>query len=156
MEMTREKYLTKFEQRGPDECWPWQELSRDKNGYGILSWRVGRKVFTRRAHRWGWEDLHGPIPPGMVIRHTCDNPPCQNPAHWLLGSVAQNNEDARQRGRARGNPGGEAHHLAVLSDALVAEARSRYTGAYGEQTALAREYGVSRRSMARILQGIRR
>lgn len=154
--MTFEYYRSKFTERGPDECWPWQEKSRDKDGYGIMSWREDGQHYTRRAHRWGWEHRFGPIPPREVVRHSCDNPPCQNPAHWLLGTAADNNQDARDRGRARANPGGERHHRATLSDAQVNEIRQRYTGAWGEISALGREYGVGHRCIGRLLDGTRR
>jgi hypothetical protein len=37
---------------------------------------------------------------GGVVRHTCDNPPCCNPAHLVLGTARENVEDARARRRA--------------------------------------------------------
>jgi hypothetical protein len=24
------------------------------------------------VHRWWWEQLHGPVPAGMTLHHTCD------------------------------------------------------------------------------------
>ncbi|WP_281406350.1 hypothetical protein, partial [Mesorhizobium sp. B1-1-5] len=38
---------------------------------------------------------------------------------------------------------GERHPGSKLTAAAVADIRARYTGRYGEQTALAREYGVT-------------
>jgi hypothetical protein len=50
-------------------------------GYRQVSYR-GKKW---PIHRLFWVLEHKqPIPKGMVILHTCDNPPCINPAHLKL------------------------------------------------------------------------
>lgn len=86
---------------GPDACWP---MLGTRGDYGrVLS--GGRRV---GAHRWAWEQAHGPIPVGMVVMHGCDNPPCVNVAHLSLGTQMENIADRVRKGRsARGacNPG---------------------------------------------------
>jgi hypothetical protein len=74
-----ERYRSKIAVGGPDECWPWTAGCFD-SGYGAF--RLGQKQL--RAHRFGYEALVGPIPDGLCVLHTCDNPPCQNPAHWFV------------------------------------------------------------------------
>src|SRR4051812_8852249 len=52
----------------PDECWFWQGTII--SGYGAFKYR--RKMY--KAHRVSYEIHHGPIPDGMCVCHTCDNP----------------------------------------------------------------------------------
>ncbi len=59
----------------------------------------------RTTHRVAWEAAQGPIPGGMVVMHTCDNPPCCNPAHLKLGTPGDNVRDRIERLRGRGAPG---------------------------------------------------
>jgi hypothetical protein len=87
---------------GPDACWPWCDRWGFRNGpykYGRLSLPGGKQIL---AHRLAYELAHGPIPPGHVIRHRCDNPPCCNPAHLLSGTHGDNVRDMFSRGRGRG------------------------------------------------------
>lgn len=81
---------------GPEVCWPWT-VKRSWSGYGrFWSRSKGAEV---AAHRVAWELTNGPIPPGKVVRHKCDNPPCCNPADLELGVQADNVRDMYDRGR---------------------------------------------------------
>jgi hypothetical protein len=57
------------------------------------------------AHRWAYTREHGPIPQGVIIRHTCDNPSCIEPSHLIAGTYLQNMQDAKDRGRRIGCKG---------------------------------------------------
>jgi len=82
--------------RADGECQTWTG-ARQSGGYGAL--RInGRNV---RAHRIAWVLAHrAPVPEGMVIRHRCDNPPCCNPEHLVLGTRRDNVRDMIERGRS--------------------------------------------------------
>lgn len=68
---------------------------------------------------------------------------------WTDGHA--NQVHAISTGLCRGR--GEDHGRAVLCEREVAAIRSRYTGAYGQQTALAREFGVSQSLVSKIVRG---
>lgn len=71
--------------------------SRDRFGYGKLATTENR---WDRTHRIAWRLIHGDIPSGMCVLHTCDNPSCVNTDHLFLGSKAENNLDKAKKGRA--------------------------------------------------------
>lgn len=82
------------------DCWVWTGYVND-DGYGRFSegGHQGRKVMV---HRVAWELLHGSVPKGMQVLHSCDNPPCVKGEHLFLGTQADNVHDMVAKGRASG------------------------------------------------------
>lgn len=69
-----------------------------KKGYG--SARLNGK--NEKAHRVAYcaaNELPITAIAGLLVRHTCDNPRCVNPAHLLLGTNSDNMNDMRVRER---------------------------------------------------------
>lgn len=117
-------------------CWLWKG-STDPAGYGTFK-AGGRAGRFQRAHRLVYEEMCGPIPPGLDLMHRCDNPPCCSPLHTLPGTPQENAQDSVNKGRrARG----ERHGRAKLTEQQVREIRSR-AGQESQRT-LALQYGVS-------------
>lgn len=129
----------------PNECWEWRGY-RTPDGYG-------RFVFEMKnipAHRAAYQVYNGPIPNGMVIRHTCDTPPCVNPAHLLVGKPADNVRDRTERDRTCK---GSDKPQSKLCEADVRDIRRRY--AAGEsQYKLKDEYGVAQNTIWSIVHRI--
>jgi hypothetical protein len=79
-----------------DGCREWTGF-RDGLGRGKFSFK-GRPV---KAHRMAYELAVGPIPPGLKVCHSCDNPPCCESTHLFLGTQADNVADMVRKGRQR-------------------------------------------------------
>lgn len=95
----------------PAGCTEWTGY-RNKCGYGLFRSGQGPSS-VRSAHRFAYEQAHGPIPDGMIIMHSCDNPACVNSDHLSAGSPSENMADRNQKGRqARG----VTHHSSKLID----------------------------------------
>lgn len=139
-----QRYWAKVDVRGPDECWPW--TGGTSKGYGKL-WDG---IAMRRAHRIGWRIHHGKDPGAEEVRHTCDNPPCQNPAHWVLGSRQDNMDDMATRGRAK-YVRGQRHGRTVLTDDQVLEMRALHA-AGAKQVELAARYGTTQATVSNVIR----
>lgn len=58
-------------------------------------------------HRVAYEVYVGPIPEGLWVLHSCDNPRCHRPKHLFLGTRRDNILDMIAKGRNRS--GGPIH-----------------------------------------------
>jgi hypothetical protein len=120
-------------------CWEWDGT---KNGYGYGIFLLTGEVPVR-AHRYMFESINGPIPDGLVIMHTCDNPPCVNPDHLKLGTKKYNNQDRVNKGRGKYNEDRK-------NSKLTAEQVRKIIKDERKQNIISREYGVHQSHISRI------
>lgn len=128
--------------RKTDGCWPYMG-NRDSDGYGQLK-QLGKHI---TVHRWVYESLNGPIPDGLILRHTCDIPPCCRPDHLITGTHADNAQDKVDRLRSGA---GEKNGRAVLTADDVRAIRTEYSRGGITQRIMAKRYGVTRCTITAI------
>lgn len=141
----RLRLLRKIERRGPDECWPWTGAVR--NGYGAIK-HNGKVLGT---HCVAYVLANGSIPDGQIVRHSCDNRLCCNPAHLLAGDPRDNVLDMIER-RQWGPQRGEECPNARLTEDKVREIR-RLSRAGNGPRSLARRYGVNEATIRGVISG---
>lgn len=95
-----ERFWSKVDKRGEDECWEWKDF-RDRGGYGKF-WLNGKSVISSRV---AWVIANGSIEDGLVVCHKCDNPSCCNPDHLFVGTNLDNVADRVAKGRCGRQPG---------------------------------------------------
>ena len=151
-----ERFWEKVDRRGDDECWPWI-AGEDRKGYGKI-WYRGRKA---KATHISLQLVGRPVPKGLFVCHSCDNPACVNPAHLWIGTVSDNGLDASRKGRTRQivrshkpplriTGAGEEHPKAKLTAQDVREIRRSSE----PSTILAAKYGVSETTLRNARKGI--
>lgn len=137
--------------RKSDGCWEWTGTKR--NDYGTM--RVAKK--HEYAHRISWLIHSGEMPPrDLCVLHHCDNPPCVRPDHLFLGTKVDNARDAASKGRnaSQRRPEirrGENASRHILSEAQVLEIRRRYAAGGVTYLELAKEFGVKKTTVAKIV-----
>lgn len=138
-------------------CWTWQG-ARHEFGYGLTFGRPGQPKHRNRmvrVHRLVFEAVHGKVPAGRWVLHSCDNPPCANPAHLFEGCATDNARDMASKGRQifqrrpERAPRGHRNGRAKLTADAVREIRRRR--AAGETLAsLAASFGIGTSQVGRI------
>ena len=146
-----ERFWSKVDKAGPGDCWEWQ-AARIPDGYGHF-YLDGRLIL---AHRVALSWAQGVDIPGPEVKalHSCDNPPCVNPAHLRWGSDADNYRDMKDRGR-EAHAMGLDHGMATVPDDEAVGLVLRVLD--GETCAsVARESGIPSATLSHWASGIRR
>lgn len=119
----------------PDGCWEWQS-TRYPGGYGRFYGDAG----PERAHRAAYRLTFGPIPPGRLVCHHCDNRACINPHHLFLGTHRENMADMDAKGRRPTGANGGVR--TALSAEQFAEVKALLAEGHSQRS-LAKRFGVS-------------
>lgn len=110
-------------------CWEWRG-DLDRKGYGRVRSRPHFGASWGAAHRISFEVYTGATADGHVVRHSCDNPPCINPAHLLVGTVQDNMRDMAERKRQhyQARTRCKRDHDLTLPDAYFVQSMRRRDG----------------------------
>lgn len=131
-------------QKTDDGCWLWIG-GKDSSGYGTF--HTGERTIS--AHRYSYELHIGPIPEGMLCCHHCDCPACCNPAHFFLGTKADNAHDRDKKGRNI-NHYGEKHGRAKLDEAKVMAIFVDFDNGM-TKAKISRKYNIGYSQVSRVL-----
>lgn len=142
-------YGAEFDKRvrpNANGCLEWAGNLNDK-GYGRFSGPAG----VVPAHRYAYERGNGPIPDGMFVCHSCDNPKCVNPEHLWIGDAAANNRDRDAKGRRIDVV---TSHSEMSPNSKLSNAQARAVKFDPRPApAVAKELGVSETTIRSIRQG---
>jgi hypothetical protein len=136
-----ERFRANVRVGGPDDCWEWT-ASRLRAGYGQY-YPTGRLESKILAHRFVLEQVAGPLPPGTYGRHSCNNPPCCNPAHLSAGPPRENSLDCLRQGR---------NLVAKLQPNQIEMIRRIYAEMNVTQGYIGRLYGLKDAAISKIVR----
>lgn len=153
-ERLAERFWSKVDVRGEDECWEWQACRINNPRSGFYG-RFGVAGHTEYAHRVAYLLTYGEIDDALFACHTCDNAPCCNPAHLFMGTGKDNAADRDTKGRyVLGRVDrGEDHASSKLDNEQVRSIKRALANGEATRRELAELHGVHIETIRAIATG---
>jgi len=144
-----DRFWAKVTKGTPSECWLWEGAEATPGGYGRF-WPSGTKRGGAiDAHRFAFMLANGiALKSDVVVRHTCDNPPCVNPNHLRMGTHTDNMRDKVERNRQY-RPTGELNGMARLTEERVRSIRAQIAEGAARE-AIAAHFGITTSLVSKI------
>lgn len=120
--------------------------SVNKKGYGYFNYNKK----TDWAHRVAYKIFVDDIPAGMLVCHSCDNPPCVNPKHLFVGTSQDNSNDMVNKSRQTAK---DLNPKAKLTEEKVIAIKNIYESGHVSQYQIAKSYGVDQGTISKIVNG---
>ena len=145
-----ERFWSKVEKGSPEECWIWT-AARNGDGYGRFS--VNGQIVG--AHVFSFLLAGGKLTEeNPWVLHTCDNPPCVNPAHLFGGNSLTNVQDCMEKGRAKMGTYERGpdwcSNLAKLTPEQVLEIRELAAAGELTQKQIGQQFGITEHAVGLI------
>ncbi len=134
-----DRFWSMVSKQGSGDCWEWT-AGTYRRGYGAF--HLNNRSFG--AHRIAYYLAMGIDPQGLCVCHSCDNPPCCNPAHLWTGTHLDNNLDMKAKGRLE--QGGRK-----LNESDVRTIRKLYKAGNVFERELGAMFGVTQKNISHII-----
>lgn len=120
--------------------------------HNVYVWLDNRVRLAHRAAYVAANNTSFEAIAGRVVRHSCDNPRCVNPAHLSLGPQQENIDFTVERKR---QAKGSSHGMAELTEEAVRYIKANYKRRHKEfgGRALAARFGVHESTVSDIMCG---
>ena len=146
------RFYAKVAQKDENGCMLWT-ASKDLDGYGRIKVLHRTRKATQVAYFLAtrvWINTAN----GECMLHTCDTPACVNSEHLRIGTNAENTVDMIAKGRQADRRGVKHGKTVKVTEEQVRQMRSSYQDGF-TQAAIARDVGISRQQVGRIISGKR-
>lgn len=146
---TRTPFWKNVARGDEDECWEWKGDVDIFSGFGISTKLVSGSEVVRMAHRIAYILTYGPVPTNHVIRHTCRNQTCCNPAH-LIAMRKHPEEEDENLVTLYFYSSRRAPHLSEFEKRRIVTLRAEGF----KIRELAQQFGVSSSTISRTIRGL--
>lgn len=120
---------------------------------GAINTKRHPKIEKRSGRRVVWELSCGPIPSGMFVSLTCENPACLNPEHMRLRSRGEISREVLSRPTVQLKRSASGAKSMIHRAKLDMETARYIRSSNQPQTHLARELGISQQLVSRVRLG---
>lgn len=151
-----DRFLSKISEPNEKGCREWRGCT-DKDGYGRTSFRISKRKYMIKAHRFNLYLTNPTDDESLVACHQpliCHNPKCCEPTHLRWATHSENVRDKFVDGTFFYLHGEKSGKTCKLSTDQITEIRS--LSGQITQRQISREFNISNQHVSRIINNKRR